>query len=91
METRISTNKNGIDIHITELEGKTEELLEAFNECSEGRCTCPTQEYKKIETLNIVGSEDNIQLSIISRENEVIDTNEIEKCLEHTKKKISRS
>ena len=91
METRISTNKNRIDIHITELEGKKDELLEAFNECSEGRCTCPTQEYKKIETLNIVGSEDNIQLSIISRENEVIDTNEIEKCLEHTKKKISES
>ena len=91
MKTRISTNKNGIDIHITELEGKKEELLEAFNECSEGRCTCPTQEYKKIETLNIVGSEDNIQLSIISRENEVIDTNEIEKCLAHTKNKISRS
>ena len=91
MKTKISTNKNGIDIHITELEGKKEELLEAFNECSEGRCTCPTQEYKKIETLNIVGSEGNIQLSIISRENEVIDTNEIEKCLAHTKNKISRS
>ena len=91
MESKISTNKNGIDIHITELEGKKEELLEAFNECSEGRCTCPTQEYTKIETLNIVDSEDNIQLSIISRENEVIDTKEIKKCLEHTKNKISGS
>jgi len=83
--------RNGIDINITELEGKKKELLDAFNECSEGRCTCPTQEYQKIETLNIIDSEDNIQLSIISRENEVIDTKEIEKCLEHTKNKISRS
>jgi len=91
METRILKNKNGIDINITELEGKKEELLEAFNECSEGRCTCPTQEYTKIETLNIVDSEDKIQLSIISRQNEVIDTKEIEKCLEHTKNKIARS
>jgi RNase adaptor protein for sRNA GlmZ degradation len=91
MESKILTNKNGIDIHITKLEGKKEELLEAFNECSEGRCTCPTQEYTKIETLNIVDSEDKIQLSIISRENEVIDTKEIEKCLEHTKNKVSRS
>jgi hypothetical protein len=90
METRILVNKNGIDINITELEEKKEELLEAFNECSEGHCTCPTQEYTKIETLNIVDSEDKIQLSIISRENEVIDTKEIEKCLEHTKNKISR-
>lgn len=91
MESKILINQNGIDIHITELEGKKEELLEAFNECSEGHCTCPTQEYKKIETFNIVDSEEKIQLSIISRENEVIDTKEIEKCLEHTKNKISRS
>ena len=91
MESKILINKNGIDIHITELEGKKVELLEAFNECSEGRCTCPTQEYTKIETLNIVDSEDKIKLSIISREDEVIDTQEIEKCLEHTKNKISRS
>ena len=91
MESKILINKNGIDIHLTELEGKKEELLEAFNECSEGHCTCPTQEYKKIETFNIVDSEEKIQLSIISRENEVIDTKEIEKCLEHTKNKISRS
>jgi len=72
------------------LEGKKEELLEAFKECSEGRCTCPTQEYTKIETLNIVDSEDKIQLSIISWENEVIDTKEIEKCLEHTKDKLQK-
>ena len=91
MESKILINKNGIDIHLTELEGKKEELLEAFNECSEGRCTCPTQEYTKIETLNVVDSEDKIQLSIISRENQIIDTKEIEKCLEYTKNKVSRS
>ena len=41
MESKILINKNGIDIHLTELEGKKEELLEAFNECSED--TVPVQ------------------------------------------------
>ena len=91
MKSKITTNKNGIDINITELEGKKDELLEAFQECSEGRCTCPTQEYEKMETLNIVDTEKNIQLSIKSKDNEVIDTKEIEKCLEYTKNKVSNS
>lgn len=91
MKSRITTNKNGIDIDITELEGKKEELLEAFQECSEGRCTCPTQEYEKMETLNIIDTEKSIQLSIKSKDNEVIDTREINKCLEYTKNKISKS
>ena len=89
MKSKITTNKNGIDINITELDGKKEELLEAFQECSEGRCTCPTQEYEKMETLNIVNTEKIIQLSIKSKDNEVIDIKEIEKCLEYTKKQVS--
>ena len=91
MKSKITTNKNGIDINITELEGKKEELLEAFQECSEGRCTCPTQEYEKMETLKIVDTEKNIQLSIKSKDNEVIDIKEIEKCLDYTRNKISKS
>ena len=91
MKSKITTNKNGIDINITEIEGKKKKLLEAFQECSEGRCTCPTQEYEKMESLNIVDTEKTIQLSIKGKDNEVIDTKEIEKCLEYTKNKVAKS
>jgi len=90
MKSRIIKKKNGIDINITELKGGKEKLLEAFRECSEGRCTCPTQEYEKVETLNVIGTDKTIQLSIKSKENTVINAKEIEKCLEYTKDKISK-
>jgi len=90
MKSKITTNKNGIDINITELEGRQEELLEAFQECSEGRCTCPTQEYQKVEMMSVIDIGGTIQLSIKSKANEVIDTKEIEKCLEYTKNKVSK-
>jgi len=90
MKSKITKNKDGIAIDISELNGEKEKLLEAFQECSEGRCTCPTQEYEKVETLNIAGSDKTIQLSIKSKENTVIDTEEIEKCLVYTKDKMSK-
>lgn len=90
MKSKIISNKNGIDINVTELDGKKEELLEAFQECSEGRCSCPTQEYQKVETMNVIDTEGTIQLSITSKADEVIDTKEIEKCLEYTKNKVSK-
>ena len=89
MKSKITKNDKGIEINITEVKGKKDELLEAFQECSEGRCSCPTQEYEKVETMNIIGTENNIKLSIKSKENEVIDTKEIEKCLEHTKIRVA--
>lgn len=93
MKSKITKVNNGIEINITELNvlnGEQEKLLEAFQECSEGRCTCPTQEYEKVETLNIAGTDKTIQLSIKSKENSVINTEEIEKCLEYTKGKVSK-
>ena len=90
MKSKIVKKKNGIDIKITELNGAKEKLLEAFQECSEGRCTCPTQEYEKVETLNILGTDQTIQLSIKSKKNSVINTKEIEKCLTYTKDKVSK-
>ena len=90
MKSKITKNENGIDIDITEVEGKKEKLIEAFQECSEGRCTCPTQEYEKVEKLDIIDAENSIQLSIKSKVDETIDTKEIERCLEYTKKRVSK-
>ncbi len=89
METKIKSTKTGIEIDITDTEGKQAQLLEAFQECSEGHCTCPTQEYKKVESLETVASEDAIHISIKSKPDQVIDAAEIEKCLEHTRKSVS--
>ena len=89
MESKIKKNEKGVETDITNVEGKKEELMEAFHECSEGRCTCPTEEYEKMETLDISGTEDAIQLSIKAKDGNEIDTQEIEKCLEYTKKRIS--
>ena len=86
MEAEIKKTENGIEIDVTELNGKKEQLLEAFQECSEGWCTCPTNEYQKVQKLDVIGSEDAIQLSITTKPDQQIDTAEIEKCLEHTRR-----
>ena len=89
MEAKITTTDHGIQIDVTDLDDKKEQLLEAFQECSEGRCTCPTQEYQKVAALDVIDSDGLIQLAITSKPDQQIDTAEIEKCLEYTKKRVS--
>lgn len=89
MEAKIETNEKGLEIEVTDVEGKVDKLVEAFQECSEGHCTCPTEEYKKVEKLEITESDDAIKLSITSKEDQHIEVSEIEKCLEYTRKKVS--
>lgn len=89
MEAQIKTTETGIEIDVTDLEGKKDQLLEAFQECSEGRCTCPTDEYHKLAALQVIDSGDTIQLSLMVKPDERLDATEIERCLDYTKKRVS--
>ena len=88
MKYKLETNKDVVDIEVTETKGKHEQLLAAFQECQEGRCTCPTQEYSKLDSLEIEADEDSIRLKLKSRPDEKFDESEISKCLEYTRGKV---
>ena len=88
MKYKIESNENEINIEVTETKGKLEKLMEAFQECQEGRCTCPTQEYSKLDALEIESDEDTIRLKLKSKPNVIFDQSEIGKCLEYTKGKV---
>ena len=88
MKTKIVNQEGGVQIQVTDSGEHTDQLMAAFQECQEGRCSCPTQEYEKVESLNIEQSDEGITLSVKSKKGKQIDVGEIEKCLEHTKKRI---
>jgi len=64
MKYKIESTENEVHIEVSETKGKQEKLLEAFQECQEGRCTCPTQEYSKLDSLEIETNEDIIKLKL---------------------------
>jgi hypothetical protein len=88
MKYKVEKIGNEIQIEVREAMGKQEKLLESFQECQEGRCTCPTQEYSKLESLEIDNDEDTIRLRLKSKPGEEFDKSEIDKCLEYTKNKM---
>ena len=70
---------------------KTKKLLQAFQECQEGHCTCPTQEYSKLDAVEIATDEDTIKLKLKSKPDVKFDMSEIGNCLEHTKENAGRT
>ena len=56
-------------------------VLETIQECADGSCACSTDEYQKVETMQIVPGPNSIQLNIEVKSGEVIDPNCISECL----------
>jgi hypothetical protein len=80
----ISANGSSIAIELTDVAGRQAELLEAFGECQEGRCSCPTDEYLKVATMEVQPAEDRIAIKLQARPGTILDTAEIAACLDYT-------
>jgi hypothetical protein len=86
MNHEVGKRNDGLDIMITDVEGKEGQLLEAFQECQEGRCSCPTNEYKKLESLRVEVGDGRIDLRLTAKSGQALDETEIERCLDYTEK-----
>lgn len=84
MKHKVARRQDGLDIKLTELEGQEHRLLEAFEDCQQGRCSCPTDEYKKLESLQVDMGEGEIDLRLTAKSGEELDQAEIHRCLDYT-------
>ena len=53
VEHVIRPDADGLTVEVSEIAEQEEQLLKEFQACQEGRCSCPTEEYKKLESLEI--------------------------------------
>jgi hypothetical protein len=91
MKYEIKKSGGDINISVAEVAGDKQRLLEAFRECQEGRCSCPTTEYKKLDALEITQHEAGVELRLKPKDGEVFDSSEIAKCLNYTAGKLKNS
>lgn len=88
MKYKIEENENDLNIKVVNIKDKKEKLLQAFQECQHGRCSCPTKEYQKLDSLEIEHNDESIQLRLKSKKGSKINKAEINRCLEYTAKRI---
>ena len=83
MEIKSAQNGTSLIVNIDNVEDKNA-ILETIEGCADGSCACSTDEYKKVETMQILSGPESIQLDIKVKPGEVIDPNCISDCLAPT-------
>ena len=82
-----------VSIEVSGVDGERQEreLLEAFDECRSGHCTCPTDQYDKLESMQVEHGDKAITLKLEPKPGARFDTAELQTCLEHTLAKAADS
>ena len=85
---RVEDQPEGVAIQVTEVAGRQRQLLEAFQACRLGHCTCPTDEYQKVAGMEVTAGADEVVLRLQAKPGTRFVTTEISSCLDHTIAKV---
>ncbi len=88
MKFKIANNQNRLEINVSDAAGHERQLLDAFEACREGRCSCPSTEYTKVEAIEIEQAAGEVHLKLTPKAGAEIDQSEIERCLQFTESQV---
>jgi hypothetical protein len=88
---RIDESDSVVSIQVSSVAAQQDQLLDACEDCQSGRCSCPTTEYEKLASMEVVAAEDGIRIRLEPRAGEKLDTSEIAACLDYTTTKAARA
>jgi hypothetical protein len=80
MEIKSAQTGSSLIVNLENISDKNA-VLDTIQGCADGSCACSTDEYQKVELMQILPGVNSIQLNIEVKAGEVIDPNCISKCL----------
>jgi hypothetical protein len=80
----ISAGPDGVVIELANTGDQDERLLAAFAACQQGKCACPTDEYQKVEGMDLEKGEGEILIRLRPKQGSTFDVGQLTACLEHT-------
>jgi hypothetical protein len=86
----ITPTDQGVDIELTDTGEKQELLLAAFDDCAQGRCSCPTDQYRNVEEMEVDPGEDSITIRLQAKNGTEFDARQIASCLDYTVDRAGR-
>jgi hypothetical protein len=84
MRHEIRETSGTVKIEVSDTGTKRQALLNAFRECAEGRCTCPTTEYTKLDSLQVDPAPEAVVLTLKPKSGQRFDLSAVERCVEHS-------
>lgn len=91
MNYEIEKKAQRISVEIKSRGLRHTELHEVFQRCREGSCDCPTDEYDKLDSMQIQQDTDRISIQLQVKPGLDIDQAAVAACLDHTLKKSEQN
>jgi hypothetical protein len=82
MRYKITEHGAEVEILVQDAVGHAPQVLAAFQQCQQGRCGCPTDQYDRLADMAIEEAEDRVAVRLRPREGQRFDIDQLEACMD---------
>ena len=90
MKYAIEQKPQGLEIKVEDLGDDRQQVLESLHACAEGKCSCPTNQYEKLDAIHISPNPDSVSIELKAKAGGTVEQADIEKCLAYTAEQIAK-
>jgi len=84
MRYNITQDGEAVEIHVQDTGERAPQVLASLQECQEGRCSCPTDQYDRLASIEVGGGEGELTVHLTPRPGEHLDPDELRACMDYT-------
>ena len=84
MRYEMSEQDEDIQIEVHQTGEHTPQLLASLQDCQEGRCTCPTDQYERLEDMTLKTGADELTIRLRPHAGQRFDSGRLQACLDYT-------
>lgn len=90
MKYSVNPTPDGLHVSVAVPAEQQAKLLEEFGKCAAGTCACPSTQYAKLASIDVQQTAEGVSVALKAKDGEVIDGDDIRRCLDFTGESLSK-
>lgn len=84
MHYEISEDGDEVTMLVSGTGDSADALLASFQECQAGQCSCPTDQYERLEAIDVQAGADEIAIRLTPIAGQRLDVADLRACMDYT-------
>lgn len=84
MRYNLTQDGEAVEIHVQDAGERAPQVLASLQECQEGRCGCPTDQYDRLASIEVGGGDGELTVHLTPRPGEHLDPGALGACMDYT-------
>lgn len=84
MRYEVREDGSEVSMQVTQVGDRAPAVFASIQQCQQGQCSCPTDQYDRLESIDVQMAPDQITVTLRPREGERLDVEQLRACMDYT-------